>query len=76
MFGEREIAVAVGGGAIIFAVLTLICVKFVTVVATSIVGSAMIIAAIDFFMHGSDTMSWVSMIRSYKISLNMKYIVN
>lgn len=62
LFGEREIIVACGGGAIIFAVLTLLCVKFVTIVASSIVGSAMIMASIDFFMHGSETLSWVSII--------------
>lgn len=55
----REIAVAVGGGAIVFAVTTLLCVKFVTIVASSIVGSTMIMSAIDFFMHGSDTIQWV-----------------
>lgn len=62
LFGEREVLVAVGGGAIIFTVLTLLCVKFVTIVATSIVGSVMIMAAIDFFMHGSETVAWVSLI--------------
>lgn len=56
----REIVVAVGGGAIIFAVTTLLCVKFITIVSSSIVGSTMIITAIDFFMHGSDTVLWVS----------------
>lgn len=55
----REITVAVGGGAIIFAVTTLLCIKFVTIMATSIVGSTMIMAAIDFFMHNSRTIHWV-----------------
>lgn len=55
----REIGVAVGGGAIVFAVTTLLCVKFVTIIASSIVGSTMIMSAIDFFMHRSDTIQWV-----------------
>lgn len=55
----QEITVAVGGGAIIFAVTTLLCVKFMTIVATSIVGSTMIISAVDFFMHGTKTIEWV-----------------
>lgn len=55
----REISVAIGGGAVIFAVTTLLCIKFVTIVATSIVGSTMIMAAIDFFMHNSQTVHWV-----------------
>lgn len=58
-FQLREIVVAVGGGAIVFAVTTLLCVKFVTIIASSIVGSTMIMSAIDFFMHGSDTIHWV-----------------
>lgn len=60
IFQEKEFYVAVGGGAIIFAVLTLLCAKFITIVSSSIVGSAMIIASIDFFMHGSQTLQWVS----------------
>lgn len=59
LFGIREIAVAVGGGAIIFAVMTLLCVKFITIVSSSIVGSTMMMAAVDFFMHGSGTLLWV-----------------
>lgn len=59
LFGIREIAVAVGGGAIIFAVMTLLCVKFITIVSSSIVGSTMIMASVDFFMHGSGTLLWV-----------------
>lgn len=56
----REIYVAVVGGAVICAVLTLCCVKYVTILTSSIVGSAMIIASIDFFMHSLDTINWVS----------------
>lgn len=59
-FGEREILVAVGGGAIIFAVMTLCCGKLVTIIASSIVGAAMILTATDFFMHGLKTIDWVS----------------
>ena len=51
---------AMGGGAIIFAVLTLLCAKFITIVSSSIVGTAMIVASIDFFMHGLKTVVWVS----------------
>ncbi|XP_031621358.1 transmembrane protein 198 [Contarinia nasturtii] len=58
-FGLREIEVAVGGGAIIFAVTTLLCDKFITIVSSSIVGTTMIMSAIDFFMHGSDTIEWI-----------------
>lgn len=64
LFGIREIAVAVGGGAIIFAVMTLLCVKFITIVSSSIVGSTMMMAAVDFFMHGSSTLLWVCFERS------------
>lgn len=56
---EREVLVAMGGGAIIFAVLTLLCAKFITIVSSSIVGSAMIVSSIDFFMHGLKTVIWV-----------------
>lgn len=59
-FGEREVLVAVGGGAVIFAVMTLCCGKVVTIIASSIVGSAMILCSIDFFMHGLETIDWVS----------------
>lgn len=56
----QEIVVAVGGGAVVFAVTTLLCVKFVTIIASSIVGSTMIMLAVDFFMHRSDTVKWVN----------------
>lgn len=52
--------VAMGGGAVIFAVLTLLGAKAVTIVASSIVGTAMIVASVDFFMHGLKTFAWVS----------------
>lgn len=58
IFGEKEFYVAVVGGAIIFAVLTLLCAKFTTIISSSIVGSGMIIASVDFFMHGSQTLLW------------------
>jgi len=52
--------VAVVGGAVICSVLTLCCVKYVTILTSSIVGTAMILSAIDFFMHGLETINWVS----------------
>lgn len=52
--------VAMGGGAIIFAVLTLLCAKFITIVSSSVVGTAMIISSVDFFMHGLKTLQWVN----------------
>ncbi|XP_030378844.1 transmembrane protein 198 [Scaptodrosophila lebanonensis] len=58
-FGYREIYVAVVGGAVICSVLTLCCVKYVTILASSIVGTAMIISAIDFYMHGLETINWI-----------------
>ncbi|XP_034119678.1 transmembrane protein 198 [Drosophila albomicans] len=58
-FGYREIYVAVVGGAVICSVLTLCCVKYVTILTSSIVGTAMIIGAIDFFMHGLETINWI-----------------
>lgn len=61
-FGENEILVAVGGGAIIFAVCTLCCGKIVTIIASSVVGSAMVLCSIDFFMHGLKTIDWVSQV--------------
>lgn len=64
----QEVSVAVGGGAIVFAVTTLLCIKFVTIVASSIVGSAMIIAAVDHFMHGSNTLDWVKLRLSNKLN--------
>lgn len=59
-FGEREIVVAICGGAVIFAVLTLCCTKLVTIVTSSIVGATLIILAVDFFMHDLGTLKWVS----------------
>lgn len=56
----REIYVAVVGGAVICSVLTLCCVKYVTILTSSIVGTAMILSAIDFFTHGLETINWVS----------------
>lgn len=56
---EKEFYVAVIGGSIIFAVLTLLCAKFTTIISSSIVGSGMIMASVDFFMHGSQTLLWV-----------------
>lgn len=58
-FGEKEIVVAICGGAVIFAVLTLSCTKMVTIVTSSIVGATMIILAVDFFMHDLATLKWV-----------------
>ncbi|KAI8034787.1 hypothetical protein M5D96_012451 [Drosophila gunungcola] len=58
-FGYREIYVAVVGGAVICSVLTLCCVKYVTILTSSIVGTAMILSAIDFFMHGLETINWI-----------------
>lgn len=52
--------VAMGGGAIIFAVLTLLSAKAVTILSSSIVGTAMIAASVDFFMHGLKTFVWVT----------------
>lgn len=57
---EREVLVAMGGGAVIFAVLTLLGAKAVTIVSSSIVGTAMMVASVDFFMHGLKTFAWVS----------------
>lgn len=51
---------AVVGGAVICSVLTLCCVKYVTILTSSIVGTAMILSAIDFFTHGLETINWVS----------------
>ncbi|XP_055374951.1 transmembrane protein 198 isoform X2 [Condylostylus longicornis] len=59
-FGTRELYVAIIGGAIIFAVLTLCCVKYVTILASSIVGTAMIMASVDFFMHNLETIGWLT----------------
>lgn len=57
--------VAMGGGAIIFAVLTLLSAKMVTILSSSIVGTAMIAASVDFFMHGLKTFVWVTSIDNY-----------
>lgn len=58
-FGEREIKVAIFGGAVIFAVLTLCCTKLVTIISSSLVGGTLIILAIDFFCHDLSTLKWV-----------------
>ncbi|XP_017870915.1 PREDICTED: transmembrane protein 198 [Drosophila arizonae] len=58
-FGYREIYVAVVGGAVICSVLTLCCVKYVTILTSSIVGTAMVIGAIDYFMHSLETINWI-----------------
>ncbi|KAH8421479.1 hypothetical protein KR009_008765 [Drosophila setifemur] len=64
-FGYREIYVAVVGGAVICSVLTLCCVKYVTILTSSIVGTAMIIGSIDFFMHGLETINWILSMRPH-----------
>ncbi|BFG01394.1 transmembrane protein 198 [Drosophila madeirensis] len=66
-FGYREIYVAVVGGAVICSVLTLCCVKYVTILTSSIVGTAMIIGAIDFFMHGLETINWILNMRPHPL---------
>ncbi|XP_067636761.1 transmembrane protein 198 [Eurosta solidaginis] len=58
-FGYREIYVAIAGGAFICSVLTLCSLKYVTILTSSIVGSTMIIASVDFFMHSLDTIKWI-----------------
>ncbi len=63
-----------GGGAIIFAVLTLLCAKLITIVSSSIVGSAMIVSSIDFFMHGLKTVTWVRILTKYLIQ-NVDHLV-
>lgn len=60
IFGKQEVLVAVSGGAIIFAIMALCFGKIVTILASSIFGSAMILCSIDFFMHGLETIEWVS----------------
>lgn len=45
-----------------FAVLTLLCAKLITIISSSIVGSTMIVSSIDFFMHGLKTVFWVSVL--------------
>ncbi|XP_055593325.1 transmembrane protein 198 [Uranotaenia lowii] len=59
IFGENELFVSVVGGAIICAIITLFCPKFMSIIASSILGSAMILCSIDFFMHGLNTMDWI-----------------
>ncbi|XP_017016042.2 transmembrane protein 198 [Drosophila takahashii] len=66
-FGYREIYVAVVGGAVICSVLTLCCVKYVTILTSSIVGTAMILSAIDFFMHGLETINWIIGMRPHPL---------
>ncbi|XP_013105885.1 transmembrane protein 198 [Stomoxys calcitrans] len=58
-FGQIEIAVALIGGAIICSVLTLCSAKYVTILTTSVVGSAMIICSVDFFLHGLQLTTWI-----------------
>lgn len=65
--------VAMGGAAIIFAVLNLLSAKVMTILSSSIVGTAMIAASVDFFMHGLKTIVWVIIIKS-RIYLLMIYI--
>uniref|UniRef100_A0A182YJE3 Transmembrane protein 198 n=1 Tax=Anopheles stephensi TaxID=30069 RepID=A0A182YJE3_ANOST len=59
IFGENELFVSVVGGAIICAIVTLFCPKFMSIIASSIIGSAMILCSIDFFMHGLKTLEWI-----------------
>lgn len=72
-FGEREIVVAICGGAVIFAVLTLCCTKLVTIVTSSIVGATLIILAVDFFMHDLGTLKWVSELAAVPNGLTVLY---
>ncbi|XP_040167805.1 transmembrane protein 198 [Anopheles arabiensis] len=59
IFGENELFVSVVGGAIICAICALFCPKFTSIIASSIIGSAMILCSIDFFMHGLNTLDWI-----------------
>ncbi|XP_037930831.1 transmembrane protein 198 [Teleopsis dalmanni] len=59
VFGYRELYVAIIGGAVISSVLTFCCVKYVTIVTSSIVGTFMVIASVDYFIHGSKTLNWI-----------------
>ncbi|XP_050091983.1 transmembrane protein 198 [Anopheles aquasalis] len=59
IFGENELFVSVIGGAIICAIVALFCPKFMSIIASSIIGSAMILCSIDFFMHGLNTLDWI-----------------
>ncbi|XP_062555701.1 transmembrane protein 198 isoform X2 [Armigeres subalbatus] len=59
IFGENELFVSVVGGAIICAIIALFCPKFMSIIASSILGSAMILCSIDFFMHGLNTLEWI-----------------
>ncbi|KAL1382802.1 hypothetical protein pipiens_013221 [Culex pipiens pipiens] len=58
IFGENELLVSVVGGAIICSIITLFCPKLMSIIASSVLGSAMILCSIDFFMHGLNTMDW------------------
>lgn len=58
-FGEREIVVAVSGGAVIFAVMTLCCAKLITIISSSVIGSTMVLLSVDFFLHSLETVKWV-----------------
>ncbi|KXJ82394.1 hypothetical protein RP20_CCG013878 [Aedes albopictus] len=67
IFGENELFVSVVGGAIICAIIALFCPKFMSIIASSILGSAMILCSIDFFMHGLNTLDWVRKARSLRL---------
>jgi hypothetical protein len=56
------VLVAIGGGAIICTIITVCCAKIMTILASSIVGSAMILCSIDFFMHELKTINWVILV--------------
>lgn len=58
---------SVVGGAIICAIIALFCPKFMSIIASSILGSAMILCSIDFFMHGLNTLDWVRKARSLRL---------
>ncbi|XP_059621094.1 transmembrane protein 198 [Phlebotomus argentipes] len=62
-FGEREIVVAVSGGAVIFAVMTLCCAKLITIVSSSVIGSTMVLLSVDFFLHSLETVKWIVAIK-------------
>ncbi|XP_058831490.1 transmembrane protein 198-like [Topomyia yanbarensis] len=63
IFGENELFVSVVGGAIICAIISLFSPKLMSIIASSILGSAMILCSIDFFMHGLNTLDWISNIK-------------
>lgn len=75
-FQEREVLVSMGGGAVIFAVLTLLCAKLITIVSSSIVGSAMIVSSIDFFMHGLKTVTWVGVKSDFHVMIRVNVEIN